>query len=300
MHVRWGSSTSAPRNVALYLAMVGLPLAGVLIALHAGRHLMAPVATVGSGGAGLDGASASTGAPSTMPPFLLLLLQMGVVLSTARIVGRAFRSLGQPQVAGEIVAGLLLGPSALGVVAPGVFTALFPASSLTMLGSVSQIGLVLFMFLVGLELEPALLRRRGHTALLASHASITIPFFLGTLLALVLYPRLSNTGVRFGAFALFMGAAMSVTAFPVLARILTERRLVGTTLGAVAIACAAVDDVSAWCILAAVVVLVRSQGGDVPLWLTVGGGLRRSSSPCCWWSGRGWPASDAERVTPVA
>ena len=154
MHVRWGSSTSAPRNVALYLAMVGLPLAGVLIALHAGRHLMAPVATVGSGGAGLDGASASTGAPSTMPPFLLLLLQMGVVLSMARIVGRAFRSLGQPQVAGEIVAGLLLGPSALGVVAPGVFTALFPASSLTMLGSVSQIGLVLFMFLVGLELEP--------------------------------------------------------------------------------------------------------------------------------------------------
>ena len=127
----------------------------------------------------------------------------------------------------------------------------------------------MFMFLVGLELNPRLLRGRGYTALVTSHASITIPFFLGSLLALHLYPRLSDRDVGFTGFALFMGAAMSVTAFPVLARILTERALMRTRVGAVALACAAVDDVTAWCILAGVVALVRAGHTAMPWWATV-------------------------------
>src|SRR5690606_35858906 len=131
----------------------------------------------------------------------------------------------------------------------------------------------LFMFLVGLELDPRLLRGRGETALVTSHASIVAPFFLGSALALYLYPRLSDASVGFPEFALFMGAAMSVTAFPVLARILTERNLLRTKVGAVTIACAAVDDVTAWCILAGVVALVRASSVQELLLFTFGGSL---------------------------
>jgi Kef-type K+ transport system membrane component KefB len=199
----------------------------------------------------------------------LLLVQIAVVVVAARAVGLLFRRIHQPQVMGEMVAGILLGPSLLGWVAPGVSAALFPVASLGFLNSISQIGLLVFMFLVGLELNPRLLRGRGHTAVVTSHASITIPFFLGSLLALRLYPRLSDSSVTFMGFALFMGAAMSVTAFPVLARILTERDLLRSRVGAVALACAAVDDVTAWCILAGVVTLVRAGHAGMPWWATV-------------------------------
>ncbi|HET6233275.1 MAG TPA: cation:proton antiporter [Longimicrobiaceae bacterium] len=141
------------------------------------------------------------------------------------------------------------------------------------LNALSQLGLLVFMFLVGLELNPKLLRGKGHTAVVTSHVSIAAPFFLGSLLALFLYPRLSDAGVGFTGFALFMGAAMSVTAFPVLARILTERGLMRTRVGSVTLACAAVDDATAWCILAGVVLVVRTGAHGHPLWLTVGGTL---------------------------
>lgn len=200
-----------------------------------------------------------------MPDVLLLLAQIAGILVVARLVGRIIGLLGQPQVVGEMLAGILLGPSLLGWVAPDVWLALFPPASLGFLSALSQIGLVFFMFLVGLELDPRQLRGRGHTALLTSHASIIAPFLLGALLALLLYPRLSDDSVEFTAFALFMGAAMSVTAFPVLARMLAERGLVKTRLGAVAIACAAVDDVSAWCLLAVVAVVARAGEAAVPL-----------------------------------
>lgn len=204
-----------------------------------------------------------------MPHLGLLLVQIAVVVVAARAVGLLFRRIAQPQVMGEMVAGILLGPSLLGWLAPAVSASLFPAESLGFLNSISQVGLLVFMFLVGLELNPRLLRGRGYTALVTSHASITIPFFLGSLLAVQLYPRLSDAGVTFTGFALFMGAAMSVTAFPVLARILTERDLLRTRVGAVALACAAVDDVTAWCILAGVVALVRSWNAALPWWATV-------------------------------
>ena len=208
-----------------------------------------------------------------MPHLPTLIIQIGVILLVARFVGWVFRKIHQPQVMGEMVAGILLGPSLLGWVAPNVSAALFPPDSLGFLNSLSQIGLLLFMFLVGLELDPQMLRGRGHAAVVTSHVSIFAPFFLGTLLALYLYPRLSDDSVTFANFALFVGTAMSITAFPVLARILTERNLLRTRLGTVAIACAAVDDVTGWCILAGVVLLVRATEAATPLWLTLFGSV---------------------------
>lgn len=209
-----------------------------------------------------------------MPNLLTLIVQVAVVIIAARLVGLLFRRIGQPQVMGEMVAGIVLGPSVLGWAAPQVEAWLFPPASLGFLSSLSQVGLLVFMFLVGLELNPSLLRGKGRAAVVTSHASIVAPFLLGAALALYLYPRLSDDSVTFMGFALFMGAAMSVTAFPVLARILGERGLTRTRVGALTLACAAVDDVTAWCILAGVVVLVRSGGaGGLPLWATVGGSI---------------------------
>jgi Kef-type K+ transport system membrane component KefB/nucleotide-binding universal stress UspA family protein len=204
---------------------------------------------------------------------LTFILQLAVILVAARLVGLLFRLIHQPQVVGEMAAGILLGPSLLGWAAPGVSAWLFPPQSLVHLNTASQLGLLLFMFLVGVEFNPKLLRGRGHAALLTSHVSIVAPFFLGSVLALYLYPQLSDRSVEFTGFALFMGAAMSVTAFPVLARILVERNLLRTKVGAVTIACAAVDDVTAWSILAVVIVVVRASALDTPLWLTFAGTL---------------------------
>lgn len=198
-----------------------------------------------------------------------LLLQIGVIVSGSRLLGALFRRFGQPRVVGEMVAGLLLGPSLLGTVAPGVSRFVFPPASLGFLNALSQMGLVLFMFLVGLDLEPELLKKRGRTAVLTSNAGIAVPFALGALLAMAFHGRLAAPGSPVLHLALFLGAAMSVTAFPVLARILAERGLVGTVIGSVAIACAAVDDVTAWGILAAVVLLVRGGTGALPLWATL-------------------------------
>jgi Kef-type K+ transport system membrane component KefB len=204
-----------------------------------------------------------------MSSLLTLLLQIAVVIVAARAVGWLFRRLGQPQVVGEMAAGILLGPSLLGWAVPGAYALLFPPGSMASLGLLSQVGILLFMFLVGLEFDPQLLRGHGRTAVVTSHASIVVPFLLGAGLALLLYPRLSDASVSFTGFTLFMGSAMSVTAFPVLARILIERRLTNTRLGTITLACAAVADVSAWTILAVVVGIVRS--GERPLGLTLAG-----------------------------
>ena len=198
-----------------------------------------------------------------------LLIQIGVILIAARALGLLFRRFNQPQVVGEMFAGIMLGPSLLGWLAPGISAAVFPAASLNYLNAISQIGLVVFMFLVGLELNPRVMQGRTHAAVVTSHVSILAPFFLGTCLALLLYPRLSDASVPFSSFALFMGVSMSITAFPVLARILTEHKMLKTQVGAVTIACAAVDDVTAWCILAGVVLLVRASAVSVPFWMTL-------------------------------
>jgi len=206
-----------------------------------------------------------------MSNFKLLIAQIATILIVARLMGWLFRKIHQPRVIGEMVAGILLGPSLLGWVAPSVSVALFPPENLGSLNSLSQIGLLLFMFLIGLELDLKQLREMGRAAVVTSQVSIIAPFLLGFLLALYLYPRVSDPSVNFIGFALFMSVAMSITAFPVLARILTERDLLRTRVGALAITCAAVNDVTAWLILAGVIVIVRSSSLPLPLWITLAG-----------------------------
>lgn len=191
-------------------------------------------------------------------PLSLFIVQAILIVGASRLIGMLTRRARQPMVIAEIVAGIMLGPSLLGWLLPDLEAALFPASGMPLLGLLSQLGLILFMFLVGLEFEAGLLRGRGHAAVAISHTSIIVPFALGALLARQVYAYLAPEGVPFVSFALFMGVAMSITAFPVLARILVERRLLRTRVGAVAITCAAVDDVTAWCILAFVVSIARA------------------------------------------
>jgi K+:H+ antiporter len=186
---------------------------------------------------------------------LVLLSQIGVILILARLVGWGLRTLHQPQVMGEIVAGILLGPSLLGWLAPDVSMALFPSDSLGPLNALGQIGVILFIFLVGLKLNLANMWARGRAVLVIAHASMAVPLILGTGLAIYLYPSLSDTGVTRTVFALFTGVAMGVTALPVLARILEENRMSDTPIGTVALATAALKDVTAWCLLAGVMAL---------------------------------------------
>ena len=195
-------------------------------------------------------------------PAFLLLLQLSLILILCRAMGALTIRVGQPRVVGEMLAGIVLGPSVLGWLAPGVASFVFPPESIRLLEALAQLGVVLFLFLIGLELDPSLVRSRGRAALVISHVSIVAPFLLGAALTLVLYPRVFNDTPRmsFTSVALFMGAAMSVTAFPVLARILSERDLHRSGVGALAISCAAIDDVTAWCMLAFVVAIGRAQG----------------------------------------
>jgi Kef-type K+ transport system membrane component KefB/nucleotide-binding universal stress UspA family protein len=198
----------------------------------------------------------------------LLLLQIAAILVVSRLLGVVTRRLGQPLVIAEVTAGIVLGPSLLGWLWPEAMAAVFPSHSLEVLKMLSQVGLVLFMFLIGLELDPRLLRGRARASIAISHSSIAAPFALGALGAWLLYEDYAPEGVRFLPFLMFMGAAMSITAFPVLARILSERNLFATRVGTIAITCAAVDDVTAWCLLAFVVGVARSEGVEHALWTT--------------------------------
>jgi Kef-type K+ transport system membrane component KefB len=191
-------------------------------------------------------------------PLSRLLLQIAVIVVTARVLAFLIAKVGQPPVIGEIIAGIILGPSLLGLFWPGVSNFLFQPDSLPNLQFLSQLGLILFMFIVGLELDIHVLRHQAQTALVVSHTSIIFPFFCGVTLAYFLYEFLAPPQITFLAFGLFMGIAMSITAFPVLARIIHERGLAQSPVGALAITCAAAGDVTAWCILAAVIAIVQA------------------------------------------
>jgi Kef-type K+ transport system membrane component KefB len=190
-----------------------------------------------------------------------LLLQIIIIIAATQLLGSVFKKIGQPAVIGETVAGILLGPSLLGLLFPSVFHFIFPVESLTNLRFLSQIGLILFMFIVGMELDKQLLRKQAFEALIISHASILIPFSLGIGVSMYLYGTYAGGQTHFYAFALFMGIAMSITAFPVLARIIRDRKLTDTRLGILAITCAASDDVTAWCLLALLIAFIRSGSG---------------------------------------
>jgi Kef-type K+ transport system membrane component KefB len=190
-------------------------------------------------------------------------LSLVIVLIAARLVGIVAVKLGQPRVMGEVIAGLLLGPTVLGAISPNLQAAAFPTDTLPALGVAANLGLIFYMFLVGLEVDREQLRGKAVQALTISNASVALPMLLGIAIALPLY-KLVGPNKKFVAFALYMGVAMSITAFPVLARILAERRMLGRPLGSLAIACAAIDDVTAWFLIAlATTVAVSGTFGDV-------------------------------------
>ena len=187
-----------------------------------------------------------------------LILAFGAILLVARVLGWVFQRIGQPRVIGEMTAGILLGPSLFGRFFPNAFHYVLPSSTFPAITVLSQMGLLLFMFVVGLEVDLADVLKQRAGIVLVSNVSIVLPLALGVGLAKALYPQFAGNYVSFSPFALFMGTAMSVTAFPVLARILKERNLMGTSLGTLAISCAAIDDISAWLLLAVLTAIVRS------------------------------------------
>jgi len=263
------------RNLLFYVAVLAVFGLGIYATLEAGARLKPGGEAAAQQSAGAVPSAVRADAPRREPrqagaarafyenlrhPLSTLLLQVIVILVAARLAGTLFRGIGQPAVIGEMAAGIVLGPSLLGALSPGAQSFLFPDSSMDFLKLLSQLGVIIFMFVVGLELNLKHLRQKADAALLVSHASIVVPFFLGMTLSLLIYPSMAPADISFSAFALFMGVAMSITAFPVLARIVQERGLYKTHLGSTAIACAAVDDVTAWCVLAIVVAVVKADG----------------------------------------
>lgn len=257
------------KNLLVYAVLILVSIAGLSVLLNVGSHLQAPAAVTQTEQGAETGGTLASLQSHMKEPLSLLLLQVIVIVIAARLTGMLFTKIKQPPVIGEMLAGILLGPSLLGMVSPRTMDFLFPASSLGALKLFSQVGVVLFMFLVGMDLDLRHLRKKAHSAVMVSHASIFLPMLLGVALALFLYRSYAPEGVAFSSFGLFMGVAMSITAFPVLARILEERDLMKTPLGNASIACAAVDDVTAWCLLAVVVAIVQSSGMGLAL-LTVG------------------------------
>src|SRR5882757_953850 len=205
--------------------------------------------------------AAKAGAAHKLSPLYHVLLALVSILLLGRWMGKLFAYFGQPCVIGEMVAGIMLGPSLLGWVWPAAQQFVLPVNVAPNLKIIADIGVILYMFLVGLELKANKLRSKAHSTIAISHTSILVPFLLGSILALWLFPHYAPAGKPFMSFALFMGIAMSITAFPVLARILTDRHMETTPLGVVAISCAAIDDVTAWCLLAFVVGIAQAEVG---------------------------------------
>ena len=261
------------RAAQVYLIIVSIAALGIFAILRAGSRIEPPHSVVArtalsaplrqhTGPAlpandflAVAGAALQQNATNSLSR---LFLQLLLIIGFACVLGAVFQRIGQPAVVGEMIAGILLGPSLFGVLAPRAFAFVFAPASLEPLRLLSQIGVCLFLFAVGMELDLSQLKKRIQTAIVVSHSSIVIPYLLGVVLALFLFQRLAQPGASFPAFALFMGISMSITAFPVLVRILKDRNLFQTSLGSMATACAAVDDVSAWTILAFVVAIARA------------------------------------------
>ncbi|HET9168151.1 MAG TPA: cation:proton antiporter [Actinocrinis sp.] len=247
--VQTAGRPGAGRGILIGAALIAVPVGLILAALAFG-------AARNPGAAAASPAAASA---VSADPYPRLLIALPVILAACYLLAVLSRRLGQPAVIGEIVAGVLLGPSLLGSIWPGAFHWLLPDGVASIINTLAQIGLIFFMFLVGAELDLTAARRRGRTVLAVSQVGIALPVLAGIVLAVWLYPAF-GARVGFPGFALFIAVSMSVTAFPVLARILTDRHLAETPLGALALTCAAVGDVAAWCLLGAVVAI--SRGGS--------------------------------------
>lgn len=233
------------------------------IVLEAGRNIVLPET-----GRGQWQEFQHTIGENYAEPLAILLLQILTIILAARLFGWLFKKIGQPPVIGEIIAGIVLGPSLIGAYFPEFYNTIFPESSFNNLKMVSNIGLILFMFVVGMELDLKVLKTKVHEAVVISHASIIFPFALGMGLAYFLYHSYSPSGIPFLSFALFLGISMSITAFPVLARIVREKGINKTKLGTIILTCAAVDDITAWCVLAVVIAIVKA-GSVVSAFYTI-------------------------------
>lgn len=245
-------SSGRVRTIVSYTLMIGVTV-GIFTWIRSHGEALPPPPHAVEGGVDLTSKGHSDALAS-------VLLALAAICFLARLIGGLLRRfLKQPPVIGEILAGLMLGPSLLGAIAPDAYAYLLPTTAAPFLGILAKVGVVLFMFLIGLELDPKLLRGNSHATIAVSHASIVAPFLLGSAFALVLYTSHATSNVSFTAFSLFLGAAMSVTAFPVLARILSDRGAMQTPLGVTALACAAVDDVTAWSLLAVIVGFASAQ-----------------------------------------
>jgi Kef-type K+ transport system membrane component KefB len=246
------------RNLLFYILVIGSAVAGTLWLVQQGGSLETGKLTQ-PGVSGVEQTSADTSLwENLIHPLSRLLLQIITIILVARLFSLLLKRIGQPAVIGEILAGILLGPSLLGWLSPEISQFLFPKDSLGNLQFLSQIGLILFMFVVGLELDVRNVRGQTHAAVVISHVSIVFPFLLGVGLAFFTYQQFAPDDIPFSAFALFMGIATSITAFPVLARIVQERGLAHEPIGAIVITCAAADDVTAWCLLAIVIAIVKA------------------------------------------
>lgn len=211
-----------------------------------------------------------THAPApTNATLLHILLALTAVLLTTRCFGVLASLVKQPAVIGEIIGGIILGPTALGTFAPDITAYLFPPTTMPVLFIIAQLGVLLFMFIIGLELDLDEVRHSSHGVLAISHTSIVVPFLLGATLAIPLYTPLAVPGTPFLSFCLFIGVSLSITALPVLARILEEKGLTHSMLGRMAITCAAVDDATAWCLLAFVVAACTGNVHDAIVTLTL-------------------------------
>lgn len=248
------------RILAIYAVVSTVFILGILAVFHVGQPLSHGVIAAAHASPVASASIWTALAQNIQDPLARLLIQFIVIIAATRLVGSLFARFGQPAVVGEMLAGILLGPSLLGWLAPDAFAFVFAKASLGVLQLFSQIGVCLFMFVVGLELNAGNLRQRAQTAIVVSHSSIMVPYLLGAASALLLYRDFAAPGTAFVSFALFMGIAMSITAFPVLARILSDRGLTQTPLGVTALTCAAVDDASAWAILAFVVAIAKASG----------------------------------------
>ena len=252
----------------LYIIVLAIGALGVTVYLQRGAALeqTGAIAGVSMDGGGYWQHFKDTYRENLTHPLAKLLLQILTIIITARVFGFLCSKMGLPTVIGEIAAGIFLGPSFLAHYFPGYSAFLFPPETLGNLQFLAQIGLILFMFVVGMELDLGVLKNRGQQAVVISHAGIVIPYLCGVVLSAFLYERFAPPGVPFLSFALFMGIAMSIAAFPVLARIIQERGMTRTRLGGLAIACAAIDDITAWCILAAVIAIVKAGSIISSVW----------------------------------
>ncbi len=257
------------KQIRIYLSIVLPLLAGIIAVTYFGGNAH-PAEVSAATGAGFDPDKFIKAAFHN--PLSMVLIQLIVILAVAKVVGWLFTKIRQQSVMGEIVAGIMLGPSLLGWLAPDLSASLFPKESLIYLNILSQLGLLIFMFCIGMELDIDSIRKKFGESMVISHSSIAVPFFLGTGFAWFTYEQFGVAKSGFVAYSLFMGIAMSITAFPVLARILKERGMTTGYLGSMALMCAAIDDVTAWCILPVVVAITKAesmQGVIVTVVLTI-------------------------------